>query len=409
MSETILVTGGCGYIGSHTVVELLQKGFIKLVEDKIKTGNPVSGKKFPDIRPESYVDSDKLQEVIKINNKVAKKEKIPYVVQEDASTKPYIVKFIIDEAVNNYKKNGGALTGVVEQCILETIPLSPEKKIVLRNFPFIKEVQKVLSDNFKSVITRENLLGVLKDGEKITFEFPDHITADFLRSSLMGLKLFNKYLIELEKKHINVGNDMFSPTNIIPNIRLLIKLYEKGFNFKENKFVIDKKFLEEMVTMSKINLNLGFEFYNNFILGEYGTLFNNREYNILSLVVDEIFNSKLKFNKLTQNNIKEELKNLDNQIPSTETKSRTLFLLVSQEFLKFNIPINLISMFFVYNEKILDYSADNLSTNYAYDLGYYIKKKFNKADTAIDYFISKSKGSFGEQSYSHIINYLTFI
>jgi UDP-glucose 4-epimerase len=35
MSETILVTGGCGYIGSHTVVELLQKGFKVIIIDNL--------------------------------------------------------------------------------------------------------------------------------------------------------------------------------------------------------------------------------------------------------------------------------------------------------------------------------------------------------------------------------------
>ena len=31
----VLVTGGLGYIGSHTVVELIQKGYEVIIADKI--------------------------------------------------------------------------------------------------------------------------------------------------------------------------------------------------------------------------------------------------------------------------------------------------------------------------------------------------------------------------------------
>jgi UDP-glucose 4-epimerase len=36
----ILVTGGAGYIGSHTVVELLVKGFDLLILDNLSNGSP---------------------------------------------------------------------------------------------------------------------------------------------------------------------------------------------------------------------------------------------------------------------------------------------------------------------------------------------------------------------------------
>ena len=39
---TILVTGGAGYIGSHTCVELLQKGYEVVVIDNFDNSSPKS-------------------------------------------------------------------------------------------------------------------------------------------------------------------------------------------------------------------------------------------------------------------------------------------------------------------------------------------------------------------------------
>ena len=38
--QTILVTGGCGYIGAHTIVDLIENGFnvIALGKDKVVNG-----------------------------------------------------------------------------------------------------------------------------------------------------------------------------------------------------------------------------------------------------------------------------------------------------------------------------------------------------------------------------------
>ena len=38
MTEEVLVTGGAGYIGSHAVVELLDKGYSVIVVDNLENG-----------------------------------------------------------------------------------------------------------------------------------------------------------------------------------------------------------------------------------------------------------------------------------------------------------------------------------------------------------------------------------
>ena len=40
MTKKILVSGGSGYIGSHTVVELLKKGFEPVIADNYSNSNP---------------------------------------------------------------------------------------------------------------------------------------------------------------------------------------------------------------------------------------------------------------------------------------------------------------------------------------------------------------------------------
>lgn len=40
MPITILVTGGIGYIGSHTIVELIEKGFSVIIADNLINSDP---------------------------------------------------------------------------------------------------------------------------------------------------------------------------------------------------------------------------------------------------------------------------------------------------------------------------------------------------------------------------------
>ena len=72
---SILVTGGAGYIGSHTVVELLNSGKEIVIVDDFSNSKPIvldrikqiTGKdfKFYEI---NYLDKEKLEKVFEENN-----------------------------------------------------------------------------------------------------------------------------------------------------------------------------------------------------------------------------------------------------------------------------------------------------------------------------------------------------
>ena len=70
----ILITGGAGYIGSHTCVELLNKGYEIVVVDNFSNSKPeslkrvqeITGKNFK-IYPIDLIDQENLEKVFKEN------------------------------------------------------------------------------------------------------------------------------------------------------------------------------------------------------------------------------------------------------------------------------------------------------------------------------------------------------
>lgn len=71
----ILVTGGAGYIGSHTCVELLNEGYEIIVVDNLSNSNPISLERVSEItgkRPKFYqidlLDQNELESVFMENN-----------------------------------------------------------------------------------------------------------------------------------------------------------------------------------------------------------------------------------------------------------------------------------------------------------------------------------------------------
>jgi len=78
MSKKILVTGGTGYIGSHTVVELHQAGYIPVIVDDLSNSNIKildQIEKIIGIKPEFHqfdlCDTNKVNEFVKNNSDIS--------------------------------------------------------------------------------------------------------------------------------------------------------------------------------------------------------------------------------------------------------------------------------------------------------------------------------------------------
>ena len=109
--KTILVTGGLGYIGSHTVVELIQSGFNVVVIDNLSNSRIEILEQIEKITE----TSPKFYEVELLNNsliaEIFSKEKIDGVIH-------FAAHLLVDESVMNpikyYKNNLGSLLNVLE-------------------------------------------------------------------------------------------------------------------------------------------------------------------------------------------------------------------------------------------------------------------------------------------------------
>jgi len=111
IGKTVLVTGGLGYIGSHTVVELMEKDFTVVVIDNLSNSKieileqieKIAGKK-PVFYQLDLLDLDKLREVFQ-------KENIDSVIH-------FAAHLLVDESVTNplkyYRNNLVSLINLLE-------------------------------------------------------------------------------------------------------------------------------------------------------------------------------------------------------------------------------------------------------------------------------------------------------
>ena len=70
MLKYVVVTGGAGYIGSHTVVSLVENGFTPIILDDFRNANKLNLK----IQKAKLINHDVLEQLIAIYNQVGKQD-----------------------------------------------------------------------------------------------------------------------------------------------------------------------------------------------------------------------------------------------------------------------------------------------------------------------------------------------
>ncbi len=146
MSKTILVTGGLGFIGSHTVVELIQSGYIPVIIDNLSNSSlkVLDGiEQITGIRPNCYtknvLDTSVVERTIREHNIDAVIHFAAYKAVGESVEKP----------LDYYHNNVGGLTSLlnamkktsVQKLVFSsscTVYGQPEKLPVTENSPMVK-------------------------------------------------------------------------------------------------------------------------------------------------------------------------------------------------------------------------------------------------------------------------------
>ncbi len=288
----ILVTGGAGFIGSHTVVELLEAGYNTIIVDDFRNSTPsvidniekITGK-----RPISYnLDCNNTTEL----STVFKNEKIDGVIHFAADK-------AVGESVNNplkyYKNNIGSLISVAEamkenncnalvfssSCTVygnpKIVPVSEDATIQLAHSPYgyTKQVcERLIQDvytsdlNFKASILRYfNPIGAHPSGliGELPIGTPNNLVP-YITQTAIGIReeltvYGNDYntpdgscirdyihVVDLAKAHVKALEKIIKSTHVLD-------IFNIGTGTGTSVFDIIKTF--EKVTNNKLNYKVG--------------------------------------------------------------------------------------------------------------------------------------------------------
>lgn len=101
MQKTILVTGGAGYIGSHTALELLDNGWNVVIVDNLSTGNRKLVPNNAIFYHADIADSDTITDIIKKHNITAIMHFAGSIIVPESVTNP--LKYYSNNTLNSYK------------------------------------------------------------------------------------------------------------------------------------------------------------------------------------------------------------------------------------------------------------------------------------------------------------------
>jgi UDP-glucose 4-epimerase len=101
MQKTILVTGGAGYIGSHTALELLNNGWTVVIVDNLSTGNRKLIPEQATFYHADIADTDTITDIIKKHNITAIMHFAGSVIVPESVANP--LKYYSNNTLNSYK------------------------------------------------------------------------------------------------------------------------------------------------------------------------------------------------------------------------------------------------------------------------------------------------------------------
>ena len=232
---SVLVTGGLGYIGSHTVVELLNSNREVIIVDDLSNSKievldaieKITGKR-PKFYKINYLDREKLEEVFKENNTIE-------LVMNFAGFKA--VGESVKEPLMYYHNN---VTGAI--ILLETM-----KKFNVKNFIFSSSAT-VYGDPEKVPITEECKIGGTTNPYGTSKLMIEQILQDLYKSdntwNICILRYFNP--IGAHKSGLLGENPNGIPNNLMPYITKVAKgeleilsVYGNDYNTKDGTGVRD--------------------------------------------------------------------------------------------------------------------------------------------------------------------------
>tara|TARA_B110000914_G_scaffold210606_1_gene209940 strand:+ start:18 stop:1040 length:1023 start_codon:yes stop_codon:yes gene_type:complete len=292
MNNKILVTGGLGYIGSHTTVELINQGFQVIIVDNL-SNSEISVldniKKITGVRPKFYefnlTDSSKTEACFKENNFDAV---IHFAAFKSVSES---VKFPLKYHENNIKSLENILESMrvyeIKYIIFSsscTVYGQPDKLPVNENAPFKKAESPYAETKQISEKIIQNFIGDNNRFSAISLRYFNPVGAH--SSSLIG---------ELPKG---------VPENLVPFItqtaagkRDRLVVYGDDYNTHDGTAVRDYIHIEDLSNAHIAALDRLLNF-NNEIPYEYYNIGTGIGYSVMDLIksFEKVNNLKLKYN-----------------------------------------------------------------------------------------------------------------
>lgn len=246
----ILVTGGCGYIGSHTIVDLLENGYevISIDNNSRSDENILIGvEKITGIKIKNYkVDLCDLKETIKIF------EENLYIdgIIHFAAFKS------VEESVKNpliyFNNNINSLINILKCCELFRVP----------NFVFSSSCT-VYGNPDKSPVTEESEMKQYESPYGYTKQIGENIIKEFIKTSNLKsilLRYFNPVGAHpsVEIGEVSIGR----PSNLIPSITKMaigelseIKIYGNDYPTKDGTCIRDFIHVSDVAHAHTLSLN----------------------------------------------------------------------------------------------------------------------------------------------------------